>query len=188
MGKPEVTAVRPPPYADIKALAPNLIGEILAGELVVSPRPAPRHARTSFNPGVLPGATSGLGGGDPGGWCILAEPELYLRADVVVPDLAGWRLERMPVLPETAFFPLAPDWICEVLSDLTRRRDRVVKLSLSARERVAHVWLVDPIARTLEVFRLEGGGWMLVGSGANSDKVRAEPFDAVELELGLLWS
>ncbi len=188
MGKPDAKPAQPASYADIEVLSPNLVGEILAGELVVSPRPAPRHAQASSSLGVLLGAPFGFGSGGPGGWRILDEPELHLRADVVVPDLAGWRSERMPTLPATPFFELSPDWICEVLSDSTRRRDRVQKLPIYARERVAHVWLVDPEARTLEVYRLDGEGWRLAGSWSDTDKVRAEPFDAVELDLALLWS
>ena len=187
MGKPEGKPARPATYADIEALAPNLIGEILAGELVVSPRPAPRHAQASSGLGALIGAPFGYGRGGPGGWRILDEPELHLRDDVVVPDLAGWRLERMPGLPETAFFELPPDWVCEVLSESTRRRDRVRKLPIYARERVAHVWLLDPEAKTLEVYRLDGDGWRLAGTWSDTDKVHAEPFDAVELDLSLLW-
>lgn len=188
MANPEGKAIELASYADIEALAPNLIGEILAGELVVSPRPAPRHAQASSVLTALIGSPFGIGKGGPGGWRILDEPELHLRKDVVVPDLAGWRLARMPALPETAFFTLPPDWVCEVLSDSTRRRDRVQKLPIYARERVGHVWLLDPEARTLEVFRQDGEGWHLVATWADTDKVRAEPFDAIELDLSLLWA
>ena len=188
MGNPEAKQNPPATYADIEALAENLVGEILNGELVVSPRPAPRHANSSSGLGALLGVPFGFGRGGPGGWRILDEPELHLGPDVVVPDLGGWRRERMPSLPETAFFPLAPDWVCEVLSESTRRRDRVRKLPIYAREGVGHVWLIDPEPRTLEVYRREGDGWRLVGTWADTDKVRAEPFDAIELELALLWA
>ncbi len=188
MGKPEAKPMREATYADIEALAPNLVGEILAGELVASPRPAPRHAKASTGLASMVGGNFGGFGSGPGGWCILLEPELHLGKDVVVPDLGGWRLERMPALPETAYFALAPDWVCEVLSDSTRRSDRMRKLPIYVRDRVAHVWLVDPVARTLEVYRLDGEGFRLVGTWGDTDKVRVEPFDAVELELSLLWS
>ncbi len=187
VGNPGAKSPKPATYADIEALPAHLIGEILGGELVVSPRPAPRHAQASSNLGALLGSPFGFGRGGPGGWRILDEPELHLHRDVVVPDIAGWRLERMPALPSTAYFELPPDWACEVLSESTRRRDRVQKLSIYAREKVTHVWLIDPDAQTLEVFRLDGARWLLVGTWSGTDKVRAEPFDALELDLALLW-
>jgi Uma2 family endonuclease len=118
---------------------------------------------------------------------VLDEPELHLHEDVLVPDLAGWRRERMRRPPRTAAFTLAPDWVCEVLSLSTRVLDRAVKLPLYAREGVRHVWLVDPEARTLEVFRLEGEHYSLLATHAGPARVRAEPFDAIELELAFLW-
>ena len=130
------------------------------------------------------------GRGGPGGWVILDldEPELHLGPDVLVPDLAGWRRERMPTVPDVAAFELAPDWLCEVLSPSTVAVDRVRKMPVYAREGVTHVWLVDPLARTLEVFRREGPGDARVNAWADEDRVRAEPFDAIELELGILWA
>ena len=122
-----------------------------------------------------------------GGWRILDEPELHLGADVLVPDLAGWRRERLPQLPEEAYFPIAPDWICEVVSPSTAAMDRVKKLRIYARERVRHAWLVDPIARTLEVLRLEDGRWTIVSTWAGLETLRAEPFEALDLDLSLLW-
>jgi Uma2 family endonuclease len=127
------------------------------------------------------------GRGGPGGWWILSEPELHLAANVLVPDLAGWRRERMPEQPTTAFYGLAPDWACEVLSPSTVRVDRVLKLNIYGRERVPHVWLVDPIARTLEVFRLDGDGYRLLVVHGGDAPVRAEPFDAIELDLGAVF-
>jgi Uma2 family endonuclease len=123
----------------------------------------------------------------PGGWFVLDEPELHLGEDVLVPDVAGWRRERMPRVPRTAAFTLAPDWVCEVLSPSTMAWDRAAKLPVYAREGVRHVWLVDPEARTLEVFRLAGELYTLLVTHAGPARVRAEPFDAIELELALLW-
>ena len=180
-----------PTYADIEALPPHVVGEILGGELVVSPRPAPRHARASSRLGMLLGPPFEFGLGGPGGWQILFEPELSLgvdpRFDPVVPDLAGWRLETMPRLPETAQFKVVPDWVCEGMSPSTQRRDRVLKLPFYARAGVRHAWLVDPLAQTLEVYRLAGGLWQLAGAFGGDDVVRAEPFDGVELPLSVLW-
>jgi Uma2 family endonuclease len=127
------------------------------------------------------------GRGGPGGWWILDEPELHLGHDVLVPDLAGWRRSRLPVLKAEPFFTVSPDWVCEVLSPGTRGLDRVRKLRIYAREHVSHVWLVDPEERTLEVFRLQESQFLLAGNFDGDALVRAEPFEQVELELGALW-
>jgi len=174
-------------YADLLALPPNLVGEIVDGELYASPRPASRHSQASSAlGGELWGPfRKGLGG--PGGWVILDEPELHLREDVLVPDLGGWRRARMPEMPDTPAFTLAPDWVAEVMSPSTKRLDRVAKLPVYAREGVAHVWLIDPIAQTLEVLRLERERYVAVLTASGDEVVRAEPFDAMELTLSSLW-
>src|SRR5262245_25433163 len=146
-------------YDDIVKLPDHVIGEILDGELFVSPRPAAPHANaSSVLGGELVGAFHRLPGGSrgPGGWWVLDEPELHLHGDVLVPDLAGWRQERMLRLPNVAAFELPPDWVCEVVSPKTGRIDRARKMPIYARERVGHVFLVDPIERTFEIFRLQG--------------------------------
>lgn len=119
---------------------------------------------------------------------MLDEPELHLGDDIVVPDLGGWRRERLPTIANEPYFTLAPDWICEVLSPSTARIDRSDKLTIYAREGVSHVWLVDPLQRTLEVLRREGEKWLIVGIHLDDARARAEPFDAIELELGNLWA
>jgi Uma2 family endonuclease len=174
-------------YADIEALPEHQIGEILDGELIVSPRPASRHALASSSLGNRVGPPFHDGVGGPGGWWILDEPELHLGGDVLVPDLAGWRRERMPTFPDVKFFTLAPDWVCEVLSPSTESTDRARKLRIYAREHVPYAWLVTPGSRLLEVFRLEGDFWLLVAAHRDDEIVRAEPFDAVELDLLPLW-
>jgi Uma2 family endonuclease len=163
--------------------------EIIDGTLYVLPRPAPRHANaTSVLGGELNGAFQ-RGRGGPGGWWILFEPELQLLAlEPVVPDLAGWRVERMPALPETAHFSIAPDWICEVLSKSTEAVDRSKKLPIYAAQGVSHVWLVDPIAKTLEVYSLDSDRrWRDVRVYEGDARVRAQPFEAIELDLAGLW-
>jgi Uma2 family endonuclease len=115
------------------------------------------------------------------------EPELHLGRDVLVPDLAGWKRSRLPMVPREAFFSLAPDWVCEVLSPSTAALDRVRKKPVYAREGVEYVWFVDPVGRTLESFHLQEGRWVELGSWSGSDLVRAAPFDAIELELQALW-
>jgi Uma2 family endonuclease len=180
-----------PTYEDLERLPPHVVGEIIAGELVVSPRPAPRHARAGSGLGgvLAPPFDHGIGG--PGGWWILYEPELHLGVDpdyeAVVPDCAGWRVERMPELPDTAWFAVVPDWVCEIVSPATAAIDRAEKLPFYARAGVAHAWVVDPGVRTLEVYRRCGAAWLLVGTWRGDAAVRAEPFDAVEFRLGLLW-
>lgn len=178
---------RPATYDDLLAVPEHLVAEILDGELHTSPRPAPRHADASSGLGGALRGPFDRGRGGPGGWRILFEPELHLGADICVPDLAGWRRERLPRLPDEAFFATAPDWICEVVSPGTAATDRVKKLAIYAREHVPNAWLVDPIARMLEVLRLESGRWSIVATHAGADTVRAEPFEALELDLTLLW-
>ena len=176
-------------YDDLLKVPDILVAEILDGELFTSPRPATPHARASS---VLRGALDPfdrrIGSlGEPGGWWILFEPELHLGADILVPDLAGWRRERMPVLQNVAYFELAPDWVCEVVSPSTARIDRVHKVPIYARESVSHLWLVDPLQQTLEVFRLEGRHWVLVNTHGGAETVRAEPFAALELKMSRWW-
>ena len=179
---------RPATYDDLVKLPDNLVAEIVDGELHASPKPAPAHVIAGSSIGALIANPYSFGRGGPGGWWILDEPELHLGPDVLVPDVAGWRKARMPQRPATAYFPLAPDWVCEVLSPSTTRLDRTRKLGIYARERVAHAWLVDPLAQTLEVFRLEGGRWSLLDAHGGEATVRAEPFEEIDLELALLWS
>jgi Uma2 family endonuclease len=178
---------RPATYDDLLNVPDHLVAEILGGELHATPRPTPRHADASSGIGGALRGPFDRGRGGPGGWRILDEPELHLTSDIVVPDLAGWRRERLPRLPDTAYFSVPPDWICEVVSPRTASMDRVKKLSIYAREQVRHAWLADPIARTLEILRLESGRWTIAATFADFAGVRAEPFDAIELDLGLLW-
>ncbi len=174
-------------YDDLCALPDHVVGEIVDGELHVSPRPAPPHALASSALGSDVHQPFHRGRGGPGGWWIVDEPELHLADDVLVPDLAGWRRDRLPRLPDTAWFDLAPDWVCEVLSSSTARHDRVAKLPRYAEAGVAHAWLVDPIAQTLEAYRRVERSWLLVGTFGGDAVVRAEPFDAVEIELAGWW-
>lgn len=179
---------RPATYADLLALPEHVNGEIIGGELIVTPRPAPRHAVAASVLGGQLGPPYHSGQGGPGGWWILDEPELHLGDDVLVPDLAGWRRRRMPVIPDTAYFTIPPDWICEVLSPGTARLDRQRKLAIYNRERVAHAWLLDPLERTLEVLRLDGQQWVIVSVHGEDDEVRAEPFEDTTLPLSHLWA
>lgn len=178
---------RPARYEDLLALPENVVGEIVDGELHVSPRPASPHAFASSSIGGELHSPFQKGKGGPGGWWIVFEPELHFDADVLVPDLAGWRRERLPAFPLAPAFTLAPDWVCEVVSPGTARLDRMKKLPVYARQGVAWAWLVDPLARTLEVFERQGEHWVLLEVLGESGKARVKPFDAVEIELGDLW-
>ena len=183
-------------YADLEAVPPHKVAELVRGTLHVFPRPAPRHAWASSRLGVKLGGPFDLGDGGPGGWTILVEPELHFpdpeapgEIDALVPDLAGWRRERMPELPETAYFALAPDWVCEVLSPSTASFDRDEKMPIYAREGVRYASLVDPIARTLEVYVLgQDRRWGPAVVHRDAAHVRVEPFDAIELDLSVLWA
>jgi Uma2 family endonuclease len=175
-------------YEDVLNAPEDKVAEILDGELFLSPRLAPRHAVAASALGMALGNPFHHGIGGPGGWWILDEPELHFGDETVVPDLAGWRRERMPAVPDVAFFTLAPDWVCEVLSPSTQRVDRGKKLKAYAAAGVAHAWLVKPSDHTLEVLRLREGAWTIVAVWEDTAVVRAEPFEAIELELGRLWA
>jgi Uma2 family endonuclease len=177
-------------YEDLCKVPDTMVAEIIDGELIATPRPAFPHARvTSVLAGDLgppfdrpPGDPDG-----PGGWWLLFEPELHLGGDVLVPDYAGWRRTRVPQLPNVAAYGEAPDWICEVVSPSTGPIDRGRKMGIYARERVGWLWIVDPIVRTLEVYRREDARWVVASAHGGVDVVRAEPFDAVELRLSRWW-
>jgi Uma2 family endonuclease len=178
-------------YADVLAAPRHIVAEIVAGTLHTQPRPAVPHARAASELGGELLGPFGKGRGGPGGWVLLYEPELHLgpEPDIVVPDLAGWRRERMPRVPmQSAFIVLAPDWICEVVSPSTQAFDRGEKMDVYAREGVKHAWLVDPLAQLLEVSRLEHEKWLRLGTWRGDARVRAEPFEAFELELAALWA
>ncbi|WP_437279306.1 Uma2 family endonuclease [Sorangium sp. So ce375] len=177
-------------YADLEAVPPHKLAELIGGELHVTSRGAPRHANAR---GAL---LVELGPLDrPGGWWILNGPELHFPdpispedSDVLVPDLVGWRRERMPELPETAYVELAPDWVCDVLTESTEELKRELKMPVYAREGVRNAWLVDPRQRTLEAYSLlPSGAWALVGTHREAARLRIEPFEAVELDLAPLW-
>jgi Uma2 family endonuclease len=184
------TGKKPASYEDILALPDNVVGEIADDELFVSPRPRFGHA---YAASVLGGELMGpfqRGRGGPGGWWIFHEVELHFGKDVLVPDLSGWRRERMPKPPPAAecFTTLAPDWVCEVISPSTVRLDYERKLPIYAREQVSWVWLVHPALRNLEVFHLQQGHWTLAHALSGDAVAFIQPFEAIQLELGALWT
>ncbi len=175
-------------YQDVLDAPPHKVAEIVYGTLHLNPRPAPKHAWASSGLGDAVGPPFNRGRGGPGGWRILDEPELHLGEDILVPDIAGWRRERMPELPEEAYFSLAPDWVCEILSPSTRMLDLGVKRGIYAREGIPHLWFVDPEARTLEAFELRDDQWVLLETLKENDAVSLPPFEAISFSLGDLWS
>lgn len=182
------TLEKPVTYDDILRLPEHVVGEIIGGRLVTHPRPAPRHTRVASALGIAVGGAYDFGTGGPGGWWILDEPEIHIGEDVLVPDLTGWRRERMPQLSRGAWFDLAPDWCCEVLSPSTARVDRVEKLPIYANWGVEHLWLIDPELRTLEVFGLLERQWTLVVTHDGTATVSPPPFGNVGLALNTLWA
>ena len=183
----EPTALRRATYQDVLDAPAHRVAEIVGGRLHTHPRPAMPHALASSQLGFELGGPFHKGRGGPGGWWIVFEPELHLDDDILVPDLAGWRRERMPEVPDTAYLTLAPDWACEVLSPSTRKLDLQGKRPIYAREGVEHLWLVDPTDRTLDAFELRQGQWVLIGSAQDDEPVSLPPFDAITFSLGELW-
>ena len=182
-------AYSPTLYESLEALPEGVTGEILNGQLHAQPRPAVPHviAGSVLGSELLGPFQKGMGG--PGGWWILDEPEVHFVRDieVTVPDLAGWRRQRMPYIPEGHRFEVVPDWVCEILSPSTASKDREVKMPLYARYGVPYAWLIDPGEQTLEVYRLDDGAWVESGVFSGNDQVAAPPFEAVSIDLGLFW-
>lgn len=176
-------------YEDVLRAPDDRTAQVLEGQLILTPRPRLEHQTAA---GALRGALDPFirkpgGPNGPGGWWILMEPEVHLQRDILVPDVAGWRRDRMPEGPRGPYATLAPDWICEIISPSTAGHDRMVKMRIYARENVGHVWLVDPAMRTIEVFRLKGEEWVLAQTAFGSAPERLEPFAEVELDLSRWW-
>ena len=178
----------PATYADIEALPPNMVGEIIFGALHAHPRPAPRHGVAAGELQYELAGPFGRGRGGPGGWIFIVEPELHLGPHVVVPDIAGWRAERLTPFPDTAFISTPPDWLAEILSPSTQALDRTDKLAVYAVFGVGHCWYVDPLARTLEVLALGNGKWTIAAAFKEADTVTAPPFEVHSFALSVLWA
>jgi Uma2 family endonuclease len=178
---------KPATYEDIEALPVGWVGEIIEDELYAMPRPASRHLRVASRLGALMAHAFELPQGGPGGWWFLDEPELHFDRNVLVPDMAGWRRERVPEPPDAPWLTIVPDWICEVISPSTRAVDFARKMPLYYREGVNHLWLIDPSHCSLEVFHRGAEWWERSALHEGRGLLRVEPFDAVAWELGLLW-
>jgi len=182
-----VAGIDPGLYRRLETLPSTNIGEILAGELVASPRPTPRHARVIYELGAVLRNPYDHGLNGPGGWWIIPEAEVHLGPDVVVPDIAGWRRSRMPDYPDSAAIAIAPNWVCEVLSPNSARTDWVTKRAIYEKNGVAFLWFIDYRGRSLDMLRLTDQGWLIEGIYTDTDVVRAKPFDAIDLPLSDLW-
>ena len=181
-------AKRKATYQDLYKIPDNATGEIIDGEIIVTPRPSRKHVicTTALGAAVTAPYQFGQGNG-PGGWIFAIEPEIGLGEQIMVPDLAGWKRERFPVEEDHNWISAVPDWVCEILSPSTFRTDKVKKMPVYAHHGVGHIWLIDPVAMTMDVFRLESGKWVLLVSFAENDKLRAEPFQEIEIDLEALW-
>jgi Uma2 family endonuclease len=177
-------------YEALLALPEHTRAEVVDGVVELSPSPSPEHGRAQRTLGHL------IGGpfdddddrGGPGGWWIIPEIDVRLGVhDIVRPDLAGWRRQRLPDPWGKRPIEVVPDWICEVISPNKPAHDRVTKRRLYARHGVPFYWLLDPLARTLEALRLDDGVWMELGVWGEGDLARIDPFAAVELEVGRLF-
>lgn len=181
-------APAPATLADLERLPPTVKGEIIDGVLYTQPRPRSRHQEIILIVGADIEGPYKRGRGGPGGWWILPEPGITVPGSPEFsPDLAGWRRERLPELPENETISVVPDWVCEVLSPGTRSYDQRTKKPFYARIGVQFIWYVDIPARTLTVSRLHEGRWLEVGAFTDDDIVRAEPFELAEIRLVEFW-
>ncbi|MBF0224218.1 MAG: Uma2 family endonuclease [Desulfobacterales bacterium] len=175
-------------YNDLYKIPENMIGQIINGELIIMPRPSPRHIKVSSSIGVFISSFYEFGwNGGPGNWIILDEPEIKLGENIFVPDIAGWKKERLSKFPKTNYISLSPDWICEVLSPSTEKTDRAKKMPIYAQFGVPYLWIINPIEKTLEIFKLSGKQWIVLAIYAEDDKFRDEPFQEIEIDLQNLW-
>ena len=174
-------------YARYRALPEGTKAEIVGGEIRMLPRPRPRHVRAASILGArLVQSHSWNTKSGPGGWVILHEPELRFGDEIRAPDLAGWRIERYEE-PDDNPIELIPDWVCEVLSPTTARSDRTEKMPLFASHGVSHLWILDPVMKTMEVYRREGSVWVVSSTHGEDDVAHPEPFGEVPLEVADLW-
>jgi Uma2 family endonuclease len=174
-------------YQDVLDAPRHKVAEIIHGDLYLFSRPRVGHSSVGGALHAQLLLPFGYGSGGPGNWILLMEPELHLGDDILVPDIAGWRCERLPVVEDVAYTTLAPDWVCEVLSKSTEKVDRIDKMPSYAAAGVKHAWLVHPIRRTLEVFRRRARTWRTVAIHRDDQRARIEPFEALDLDLSFLW-
>jgi Uma2 family endonuclease len=175
-------------YEDVLRSPSHVVAQVVQGVFYQHPRPATSHAAAASVVGEELGPPFKRGKGGPGGWIILYEPEIHLGEDIVVPDVGGWRRSTLPVLPHEAYLVVRPDWVCEVASPSTRALDRGPKLEVYQRERVPHVWMIEPLDRFLEVLELDGETYRIIQRASGDTPARLKPFDAIEFDVGALWA
>lgn len=174
-------------YSDLVDAPPDRIAELVGSALYLSPRPSPKHANAATVLGADLHDAFDRGRRGPGGWRVLFEPELHVGNDVLIPDLAAWRRERLPELGDANGIDVVPDWVCEIVSRSTERFDRTEKLPRYATAGVGYAWLVDPVTRCVEVLSRAGDSWRVVETHSGDTLVCAPPFEAVTIELAALW-
>jgi Uma2 family endonuclease len=162
--------------------------EVIDGVAEEKAAPGFNHALVVNQLGGIVGQAFGRKGrGGPGGWWITNDPDIELSSlDLVRPDVAGWRRERMPERPVVRPVTVAPDWICEILSPSNRKRDLVDKHNLYHRHGVSHYWQVDPEAQTLTVLGHEPDGYKVLLVASGLQPVRAAPFEQLEFSVAEL--
>jgi Uma2 family endonuclease len=175
-------------YQDVLDAPEHKVAEIIDGEIYLSPRPAGPHNRAMTVLGALLMPPFDFGNGGPGGWYFIDEPELHFGKQILVPDMAAWRRDQLPSNLNGPFVTEPPVWLCEGLSKSTARIDRLKKMPIYADVGVGYVWLVEPVMKTLEVYRRVGKRYELQKMFVDDEVIQAEPFDAIELRLGQIWS
>lgn len=174
-------------YDDLYTIPKNMVGEIIDGDIVASPRPSRKHGYSASIIGNELGPPYNMGRGGPGGWIIIGEPEISFGDNILVPDLAGWKKERFPESEDHNWISISPDWVCEIISQGSIRIDRVEKMGIYVQHMVSYFWIIDPSNKTFEALKNEAGRWLIIGTYAEDDKVRAEPFQEIEIDLNCLW-
>lgn len=175
-------------YEDLLSLPENVTGQIVDGVLYTQPRPAFRHQRGTTQLASKLSERFDSDGHGPPEWFIFTEPEVHFGRHVLVPDIAGWRRSTMPEWPDEAYTSICPDWVCEALSPSTAKFDRIQKLPIYFEFGVSHVWILDPTEHTVEIFKHARGGYQLIGTHKDDDRLQAEPFDALTIDLSKLWA
>jgi Uma2 family endonuclease len=175
---------------DLARLPPDVRAEVIDGQIVEKAAPSAEHGDAQSGAIVhLRGPFHRRpGGNQPGGWWILSEVEIELAPHQVYrPDISGWRRERVPTRLTGRPVTTRPDWVCEVLSESNAKYDLVTKLRVYHQSGVPHYWIVDPAHETLTVHRWTPDGYLVVLTASRGDQVRAEPFDAITLPVGVLF-
>lgn len=181
-------AARAATFADLDSVPENLRGEVIDGEVVLSPRPLARGGRAQGGLFRFVGGPFDMDPDGPGGWWIVIEPEVeFSEHEVFIPDVVGWRRTTLPTLPKDRPIRVPPDWVCEVLSPSTERYDRIHKADVYLASGVSHYWMLDVEREVLEAYEAGAGRWSRLGAWTRGDRPRIPPFEAVEIPVGALF-